>query len=123
MRVKALYTVLSKKFEDGEVLFLDAMSFEAPKTKEAKQAIEALAKVAGFEALATKRTNTALIASVRTDENAVKSLRNFNNFMLEHVRSLNPVDILKYKYLVLVGGEEAVKEIENRGGIASAVTK
>ena len=115
MRVKALYAVLTKKFEDGEVLFLDAMTFEAPKTKEAKNTIDALAKIKGFESLATKRANTALIASISTDDNTVKSLRNFNNIMLEHVRSLNPVDVLKYKYLVLVGAEEAVKEIESRG--------
>lgn len=116
MRVKALYAVLSKKFEDGEVLFLDAMTFDAPKTKEAKNTITALATIEGFEKLATKKANTALIASIKTEDNTVKSMRNFNNFMLEHVRSLNPVDVLKYKYLVLVGAEEAVKEIESRGG-------
>jgi ribosomal protein L4 len=116
MRVKALFAVLSKKFEDGEILFLDAMTFDAPKTKDAKNAITALATIKGFEKLATKRTNTALIASIKTEDNTVKSMRNFNNFMLEHVRSLNPVDVLTYKYLVLVGGVEAVKEIESRGG-------
>lgn len=123
MRVKALYAVLTKKFEDGEVLFLDAMTFEAPKTKEAKNTITALAKIKGFESLATKRANTALIASLATDDNTVKSLRNFNNMMLEHVRSLNPVDVLKYKYLVLVGAEEAVKEIASRGAVTPATDK
>jgi len=121
MRVKALYAVLTKKFEDGEVLFLDSMTFTAPKTKEAKNTITALAKIKGFESLATKRANTALIASITTDDNTVKSLRNFNNMMLEHVRSLNPVDVLKYKYLVLVGAEDAVKEIESRGATTPVV--
>ena len=113
--------MLTKKFEDGEVLFLDSMTFTAPKTKEAKNTITALAKIKGFESLATKRANTALIASITTDDNTVKSLRNFNNMMLEHVRSLNPVDVLKYKYLVLVGAEDAVKEIESRGATTPVV--
>lgn len=123
MRVKALYAVLSKKFEDGEVLFLDAMTFETPKTKEAKNVITALATIKGFEKLATKRANTALIASIKTEDYTVKSMRNFSNFMLEHVRSLNPVDVLKYKYLVLVGAEDAVKEIESRGSETPVVKK
>ena len=36
MRTKALYTVLSQKLRDNEVLFVDALNFDAPKTKDAK---------------------------------------------------------------------------------------
>jgi len=123
MRVKALYAVLSKKFEDGEVLFLDNLAYTEPKTKEAKETIKALSAIAGFESLATKRANTALIASVKSDIATEKSLRNFSNVMLENVRNLNPVDILKYKYLILVEADEAVKEIESRGGKATTSSK
>lgn len=121
MRVKALYAVLSKKFEDGEVLFLDSLTYSEPKTKEAKATILALAKIPGFEKLATKRVNAALVAGVKMDVNVSKSLRNFGNVQLETVRSLSPVDVLKYKYLILVGGDEAVQQIESRGSSATAV--
>jgi len=116
MRTKAFYTVLSKKFADGEILFVDTLSFEKPKTKEAKDTIAALATVDGFEALATKHKNTALIASVSSDEHTVKSFRNFGNIVLEEVRNLSPAILLKYKYLVLVGADDAVEELAKRGG-------
>jgi len=118
MRTKALYTVLSKKLSDGEVLFVDSFAFDAPKAKDAKQAFESLAKIKGFEQLASKRKNAALIASTGATENTVKSVRNFGNVTIEEVRNLNPVEITRYKYLVLVGGEDAVKALEARGGAA-----
>lgn len=123
MRVKALYAVLSKKFEDGEVLFLDALTYAEPKTKEAKASIKALSTIKGFEKLATKRANTALIASVKAEDAMVKSLRNFSNIMLEDVRSLSPVNVLKYKYLILVGADDAVKQIEGRNGKTTVSSK
>jgi large subunit ribosomal protein L4 len=123
MRVKALYAVLSKKFKDGQVLFLDELTYEAPKTKEAKATILALSKIDGFAELATKRRNTALIAQVSPEVNTVKSLQNFSNITLDEVRNLNPATVLKYKYLVLAGGSEAVKQIENRAGDTVKETK
>ncbi len=115
MRAKALYAVLSKKLKDGEVLFVDTLAFDAPKTKEAKDVLAALSKVDGFSDMFTKRKNAALIAGVSTNEAAVKSFRNFGNLQLEQVRNLNPADLLKYKYLVIADAEEAVKALEARG--------
>jgi len=116
MRAKALFSVLSKKFEDGEVLFVDEFTFDAPKTKDAKAVLVALAGVKGFEDLTTKRKNAALIVTIDTQENTVLSFQNMGNVTLEAVRNLNPVDLLKNKYLLIVGGGEAVKVIESRAG-------
>ena len=115
MRINALNSVLAKKYAEGEILFLDELTYSEPKTKEARATLVALSKIKGFETLATKRKNSALLAAVSSDDNTVKSLRNIGSIGLEEVRNLNPVDILKYKYLILVGGEEAVKQIEKRG--------
>lgn len=114
MRTKALYTVLAKKQADGEILFLDGLTYSAPKTKDARDTLATLSTIKGFETLKTKKRNNVLIASVSSDDNTVKSFQNFNNIMLENVRNLNPVDVLKYKHLILVGGDEAVKQIEGR---------
>lgn len=121
MRVKALYAVLTKKFQDGEVLFLDTLSYNEPKTKEAKATLVALSAIQGFEKLATKRVNAALIANAKADVNVTKSLQNIGSVQLEDVRSLSPVDVLKYKFLILVGGDDALKQIESRGGVSKAV--
>ena len=48
MKAKALYTILSKKAKDGEILFVDALSFSAPKTVEAKEILKNLSGCAVF---------------------------------------------------------------------------
>jgi len=117
MRVKALYAVLSRKYEEGEVLFVDELTFESPKTKDALAVVENLSSIKGFETIRSKKKNSALVAGVSRTENTTKSFQNIGNVTLENVRNLNPVDILKNKYLVLVGGEEAIKIIESRAGV------
>src|SRR6185369_11983395 len=56
-KAKAFLTLLSKKFKDGQVLFVESLSFTAPKTKDAKSALVSLSKAKGFEKLSTKRKN------------------------------------------------------------------
>ena len=108
MRAKALYTALSQKMRDGEVLFVDAFSFNEPKSKEAKATLDALAQVPGFETLATKRQNAAFIAFASRNEVAEKSFRNFGNVVLDEVRNLSPLDVLSAKFVIIAGPEEAV---------------
>jgi large subunit ribosomal protein L4 len=123
MRVKALYAVLAKKYSDGEVLFVDTLAFDAPKTREAKTTIQALSKVKGFATLSTKKRNSALIADIDCDTNTLKSFQNMGNVAVEHVRNLNPVDLLKYKHLILVGGEEALQFILKRSHSVTETNK
>ncbi len=109
MRRAALLSVLSRKAKDGELIFVEKLSFDAPKTKEAKAMIGALAKAAGANAMVTKSKNAALIAFSEVNENAKKSLRNIGNIKMEEVRNLNPVDLMTSRYLVI---ENPVKAIE-----------
>src|ERR1700735_5511988 len=51
MKAKALYTILSRKMKDGEVLFVDSFTFKAPKTKEALSVLKNLSTVSGFNQL------------------------------------------------------------------------
>jgi large subunit ribosomal protein L4 len=114
MRNKALASVLSKKLADGEILFLDTLALDAPKTAEGKKVLEALAGVQGFENMVSKKKNSALIAQVEWDDATAKSFRNFGNVTLEEVRNLNPVTILQHKYLVIVPGEASVQTLQQR---------
>src|SRR5512133_3304935 len=61
-RTKALYTILSRKFKEGEILFVDNVEMAAPKAKEARNIIQSLSKIKGFEKLSFKKTNAAMIA-------------------------------------------------------------
>ncbi len=101
MKAKALFTILSKKFRDGEVLFVDGVSFDTPKSKEARETLSNLGSIKGFEALSTKRKNAAYIATDKKDINVEKSFGNFSNIAVEELRNVNPLTMMKYKYLVI----------------------
>src|ERR1700684_961283 len=54
MRAKALYMALSRKFRDGEVVFIDSFGITGPKTSIAKNTLTALSGISGFAKLTTK---------------------------------------------------------------------
>lgn len=114
MKTKALYTILSQKARDGEVILVDTFAFAEPKTAEAKKLIDAVAKGSGHDDLATKRKNAAFIATGRLDAEAKKSFDNFGNIKLDETRNLNPVDLMKYKYVLIENPDVSVKQIEER---------
>ena len=114
MRAKALFTVLSQKMRDGEILFVDAISFEGPKTKTAKEIIDALGKVSGFEKLASKKRNAAFVAFDKKEDGVWKSFRNFGNIALGNVAGLNVLDVVQNKFLVIVNPKESVPTIAGR---------
>lgn len=114
VRAKALATTLSRKFTDGEMVFVDALNFEAPKTAAAKEALLAIAKGADQASLATKRKNAALIVLTERNETTEKSFKNFGNVAVAQLKDVNTVDLLTYKYVVVTNPEEAVKVLEAR---------
>lgn len=107
VRSKALAVVLSKKFQDGEIIFLDSFGFSAPKAKTARETIVNLGKVAS--SLPGKRKNAALIALPSRDANIEKSFQNFGNIEVVQVKDMNPVLLLTYKYVVIT---EPAKSVE-----------
>jgi large subunit ribosomal protein L4 len=110
MKAKAFLTLLSKKYKDGEILFVDSLSFKAPKTTEAKAALVGLSKAKGFEKLSTKRKNAAFVALSKKDVNVEKSFRNIGSVTVDETRNLNVLDLLKYTYLVV--DAESIKVLE-----------
>ncbi len=112
MRVSALFSVLSKKFAAGEILFVNDLGLAAPKTAEARAIMTKLGTIDGYEAVATRRKNALYVILPKQDVNAKKSFQNMGNVLMGTVSTLNPVDVLSYKYLVLVAPEESVKTLE-----------
>ena len=114
MRAKALAVVLSQKLADGKILFVDALTFSSPKTKDALGALKSLSSVKGFEPMATRRKNAALLLFSKKDDAAAKSFRNMGNVMVDETRNANPVDVLSYRYLVVTDPEVSVKTLAAR---------
>ncbi|MFA6519268.1 MAG: 50S ribosomal protein L4 [Candidatus Paceibacterota bacterium] len=114
MRIGALLSVLSRKAKDDEIIFVDQFSFAAPKTAIAKTSLANLAKGADAGQLVTKKKNAALFALASYNVNAIKSFHNFGNVMTEEMRSLNPVEVMSHKYLVIENPEAAFKMLATR---------
>lgn len=114
MRTKALAVVLSQKLRDGEVLFVDSLNIQEPKTKDAKAALTGFAKVAGFEGLATRKNNAAFIALGENSAAVKRSFNNMGNVLVGESRNLNPVEVLSFQYLIIENPEVAVEELTKR---------
>lgn len=114
MKAKALYTILSAKFKNGQVLFVDDLTLKAPKTKDARGVLASLSKVTGFKDLLAKRNNSAYIALSSKDVSTEKSFRNFGNLVVDEIRNINPVLLMKYKYVVISNPEKGIAMISEK---------
>ncbi len=114
MKAKALFTILSKKLKEGEIVFVDTLNLKDIKTKFAKSTLEALSKVEGFDMLAKKTENAAFIALAAANTNLKRAFANMGNVMAEEVRNINPLHLLKYKYLIVEAPSEAIAFLENK---------
>lgn len=117
MKTKALYVALSQKLRDGEVLFVDTLSFAEPKTSTAKNILSALSTVDGFNTLLSKRKNSALLALNEKDVVIEKSFDNLGNIEVDEVRNLNALDVLSYKYIIITKPEDAISFFSNKVGV------
>jgi large subunit ribosomal protein L4 len=118
MKAKALYTILSEKFRDGEIVFVDKFEFSKPKTTDALKVLNSLSKIESCKYISSKKKNSAIIAIGAKNMALEKSFANVGNVEVDELRNINPVDLLNYKYLVIENPKEAVAFIE--GKMASA---
>ena len=123
VRTKALATVLSKKLADQEIIFVDSLAMDEPKTKDAKVVLAALAKGSKQESLATKRKNAALVVLADRNLSTEKSFRNFGNIEVIQAKDVNPVNLLTYKYVVVADAPSSVEILEKRLGTTSTKSK
>jgi len=114
VKAKAFATVMSKKLADNEVIFVETLAMDTPKTKDVKGIIVALAKGSGNATLATKRKNAALVVLAARDLAIEKSFRNFGNIEVAQAKDINPVDLLTYKYVVVADPSAAIEIFETR---------
>ncbi|MBP6866298.1 MAG: 50S ribosomal protein L4 [Candidatus Pacebacteria bacterium] len=115
MRAQALFSVLSRKFKDGEVLFVDTLTLSKIKTKDAITVVEKLGKASGWKDLATAKKTKALVALHARNESAEKSYRNIPALETSFIKNLNPLEVLNHKYLIIENPEESVKFLDTRG--------
>ena len=117
VRARALATVLSKKYADGEMIFVDTFGFAAPKTTEARKALLALGEKG---VLMHKKSNAALVILPARNESVEKSFRNFGNVLAVQAKDVSPVDLLSYKYVVVAEPAATLEVFEHRTAVKRA---
>jgi len=105
MRTKALYTILSRKLLDGEVLFVDSIKLPELKTRVAVKALQSLSNIKGFEGIFSKKNNATVIAMSGKNKETERAFDNLGNIEVVEARNLNPLLLLEYKYLIIENPE------------------
>ena len=109
MGIKALFSVLSKKYKDGEVFFIDSIKIPEIKTKKAAEIVLALSKIKGLEKIKKAYKPKANIAFYGKDEKAFKSFKNIPSVYLSDIKHLNTLDAINFKNLIIVDPEKSVE--------------
>lgn len=99
MRRVAMLSALTSKVVDNEMIVLDNLELDAPKTKEIVKILAAL-----------KADKKTLIVTAESNENIYKSARNIEGIAIIPVNNINVYDLLKYNNLVIT--KDAVSKIE-----------
>ncbi len=99
VRRLAMFSALSSKLADGELIVVDSLSFEAPKTK------DMIAFLKNVNA-----AKKALILTAASDETVVRSAANIPGVKVSHVGQMNVYEILNSTSFILT--QDAVKKIE-----------
>lgn len=94
----AFRSALSSKINEGEVIIIDSISFDAPKTREM---VNVLANI--------KADRKALVVTLEKQDNVVKSASNIKGVVASYVGTLNVYEILKHTSLVMT--KEAAEKI------------
>lgn len=110
MRKKALFTALSQKLRDNEILFLDKIILSQSKTKEASGILSTLSKIKNFEKLAGKKKNRAILALLKKDSAIERGFRNLPGLQIFQFKDLNSLDLMNYKYLIVTEPKESIKD-------------
>lgn len=101
MKKNALLMALSAKAREGQIIIIDNLSLNQPKTKEMAKIIKNILPAAG----------SALLVLNEKDENIEKSARNLTEIKVITINNLNIYDLLGYKYIIMQ--KEAIEKIKN----------
>ena len=99
VRRLAMKSALTSKVQNGEMIVLDALNMEAPKTKEFVQILKNV-----------NAAKKALVVTAENNENVIKSAKNIEGVATATVNTINVYDILKYDSFIIT--TDAVKKVE-----------
>ncbi len=105
MAKKALFTVLSAKARDNEIVVVDGLAFAEGKTKQASIFFTALSRHDAFGRML--KGNGALVALPRRDDATRRAMRNLPYIGIDLAKNIHAHEVLQYKFMVIA--KEAVE--------------
>lgn len=99
IRKLAMKSILSSKLADNEMIVLDELNFDAPKTKEMVKVLENI-----------KADKKALIVTAERNENLIKSAANIPEVRTTMVSTMNVYEIINHTNFVVT--KDAINKIE-----------
>ncbi len=99
LRRLAMLSALSSKVAENEIIVLDELKFDAPKTKEMIKVLENI-----------KAGKKALIVTAEKDENVVRSAANIPGVRTALVGTMNVYEIINHENFIVT--KEAIEKIE-----------
>jgi large subunit ribosomal protein L4 len=116
MKAKALYTVLSEKLRNNEIVFVDALNLSEMKTKNADKVMQSFAKELKNERIADGRKPYIHLAIDENNENVVKSFNNLPQVDTDEARNMNLLQLLNHKYVFIVNPEKTIEFLKEKLG-------
>jgi large subunit ribosomal protein L4 len=99
MRRLAMKSALSSKVQENEIIVLDELKFDAPKTKDMIKVLENV-----------KAEKKALIVMAEKDENVIRSAANIPGVRTALVGTMNVYEIINYTNFIVT--KDAINKIE-----------
>ncbi|MDP2593420.1 MAG: 50S ribosomal protein L4 [bacterium] len=114
MKTGALFSVLSAKLKDGEIVFIDKINFEKPRTKDALSVLLSLEQNIPLKGISKKKENAVCLALSKKDDVAKKCFANIRNVSVSEVRNLNILTLLNSKFIVIENPDYAIPVFQNK---------
>jgi len=111
---KIITMALSRKLKDDEIIFLDKIVLDGAKTKFAREIVDSLGAVKGFEKLSRKTPAKTVIALATPEISIVRAFKNIPNIQIMSLSQLSLLDLINNRFLVLPKAEDCVKALEAR---------
>ncbi|EEU13436.1 MULTISPECIES: 50S ribosomal protein L4 [Anaerococcus] len=99
MRRKALYSVLTSKVNDNELIVLDELKLDSYKTKEANEILNNI-----------NANKKAYVVIAENDDKVYRSFRNIEGCNVEKANLINVYDLLRHDKLVIT--KDAINKLE-----------
>ncbi len=114
IKTLALFNLLSAKYKDGKILFVDNITSENSKTKDSVLIMKNLSSINNFENLSYKKKGNVYMTFPKLEVNNKRSFRNLPYVLAHNMEDLNPYDLANARYIVITNPEDTFNYLQNK---------